>query len=153
LDSFDIGEIATGLQDQADYDYRHLVNPNTGAMGFWTRDGGIDGENPVDLDDLDLIPISPLPSYVWYQDMADFAEGISDKRAGQRLARAVRGKGAFRRFKNELYEGHPELLPAWHEFSDIRAERRAVNWLADNALIDRDGAGRLLAEHADPMLP
>ena len=27
-------------------------------------------------------PIDPLPSYVWYQDMADFAEGISDDTAG-----------------------------------------------------------------------
>lgn len=30
----------------------------------------------------DLIPIDPIPSYVWYQDMADFAEGISDGAAG-----------------------------------------------------------------------
>jgi hypothetical protein len=27
---------------------------------------GIDGQTPVDLDDLDLIGIDPLPSYVWY---------------------------------------------------------------------------------------
>jgi hypothetical protein len=28
---------------------------------------GIDGENPVDHDELDLILIGPLPSYVWYR--------------------------------------------------------------------------------------
>ncbi len=41
---------------------------------FWTADTGIDGQTPVDLDELDLVCIDPLPSRVWYQDMADFAE-------------------------------------------------------------------------------
>jgi hypothetical protein len=153
LDRFDIGEIATALQGQNDYDHYRLVDPRTGEMEFWTRDGGIDGENPIDLDELDLIPISPLPSYVWYQDMADFAESISDERAGQRLARVIRGKGAFRHFKDELREEHPELFPAWYEFSNIRAQRRAVTWLADNELVDQDDADRFVAEHADPVLP
>jgi hypothetical protein len=153
LDKFDLEEIGTALQDQTDFEYFHLVDPRTGQMGLWTTDGGIDGEHPVDLDELDLIAIEPLPSYVWYQDMADFAEGISDERAGRRLARALQGKGVFRRFKNELYEQHPELLPAWHAFSDARARRRAVEWLADNALVDRDIADRFAAEHPDPDLP
>ncbi|MDQ3307975.1 MAG: hypothetical protein M3499_06425 [Actinomycetota bacterium] len=76
-------------------------------MAFWTSDTGIDGENPVEIDKLDLIPIDPIPSYVWYQDMAGFAEGISDDAAGRRLARALQGRGGFRRFKNQFYEHHP----------------------------------------------
>lgn len=56
---------------------------------FWTSDTGIDGQTPVDLDELDLICIDPLPSYIWYQDMADFGDQISDERAGRRLARAL----------------------------------------------------------------
>ncbi len=40
--------------------------------------------------------------------MADFAETITDERAGRRLARAIQGKGAFRRFKDELHEGYPK---------------------------------------------
>jgi hypothetical protein len=38
---------------------------------FWTADTGIDGQTPVDLDELDLACIDPLPSWIWYQDMAD----------------------------------------------------------------------------------
>jgi hypothetical protein len=140
LDKFDLEDIAMALQDQTDYEHFHLVDPRTGEMGYWTQDGGVDGEHPVDLDDLD-------------QDMADFAEGISDERAGRRPARAIRGKGAFHRFKDELHEEYPELLEAWHEFSDIRARRRAVEWLADNALVDRDTADRFVAEHVDPDFP
>jgi hypothetical protein len=153
LDKFDLEEIGAALQDQTDFEHFHLVDPRTGEMGFWTTYGGIDGEHPVDLDELDLIVIRPLPSYVWYQDMADFAEGISDKRAGRRLAMAIQGKAAFRRFKNKLHEVHPELLSGWHAFSDVRAQRRAVDWLADNALVDHDAAARFAAEHFDPDLP
>jgi Uncharacterised protein family (UPF0158) len=85
--------------------------------------------------------------------MADFAEGISDERAGRRLARTIEGKGAFRRFKTELHEEFPQLLPAWYAFRDARAKRRAVEWLVDNALIDNDSANHFLAEHPDLDLP
>jgi hypothetical protein len=118
-----------------------------------TADGGIDGGTPVDLDDLGLIPIGPLPSYVWYQDMADFAERISDETAGRRLARAIQGKGAFRRFKNELHANYPDLLPAWHAFRDVRAARRAVEWLVDNSMVDDKTGERFLIDYQDPELP
>ncbi|RSN66050.1 hypothetical protein DMH01_06900 [Amycolatopsis sp. WAC 04182] len=153
LEKFDLGDIAMALQDQTDYDYFHLVDPRTGEMGLWTRDGGIDGRNPLDLDDVDLTVIEPLPSSVWYQDMADFAAGLSDERAGERLSRALSGKGAFRRFKNELHDRYPHLVPVWNAFSDNRAKLRAVEWLADNTLIDEGSADRFAAEHPDPGLP
>jgi hypothetical protein len=153
LAKLDVDEIATALSDQTDYEHRWLIDPNTGQIAFWTSDTGIDGENPVELDELDLIPIDPLPSHVWYQDMADFAEGLSDERAGQRLARAIRGKGAFRRFKDELYEEHTELVPAWHAFRDVRAKRRAVAWLLDQGLIGDDAVRDFVTSHPYPDLP
>jgi len=86
LNRLDLDEIATALANQTSYEHRWLINPQTGEIAFWTADTGIDGQTPVDLDDLDLVCIDPLPSQVWYQDMADFAERISDERAGRRLA-------------------------------------------------------------------
>jgi hypothetical protein len=113
LSSLDLEEIGNALADQTDYEHRWLINPQTGEIAFWTADTGIDGQTPVDLDELDLVCIDPLPSWVWYQDMADFAETITDECAGRRLARAIQGKGAFRRFKGELHDEYPDLLPAW----------------------------------------
>jgi hypothetical protein len=72
--------------------------------------------------------------------------------AWRRLLRAIHGKGAFRRFKDELHEEYPDLLAAWYAFRDARAQRRAVQWLADNSLIDDDAAS-FLASHPDPDLP
>ena len=153
LSSIDLEEIASALADQTDYEHHWLINPNTGEIVFWTADTGIDGQTPVDLDELDLIVIEPLPSRVWYQDMAGIAGGITDERAGRRLARAIQAKGTFRRFKDELHEEHPDLLPAWYAFRDTRASRRAVQWLADNSLIDDGSADIFLVRHPDPALP
>jgi hypothetical protein len=153
LSKLDLEQIATALGDQTDYEHRWLINPLTGEITFWTSDTGIDGETPVDLDELDLVCIDPLPSYVWYQDMADFAERLTDERAGRRLARAIQGKGAFRRFKDELHEEYPHLLPMWNAFRDTRAHRRAVEWLAGHSLIDDEAATRFVADHPDPDPP
>jgi uncharacterized protein UPF0158 len=156
LSKLDLEEIATALEDQTVYDHQWLINSQTGEIVFWTAEGGIDGNTPVDLDDLDdlgLICIDPLPPYVWYQDMADFAEGISDEAAGRRLARAIQGKGAFRRFKDELHDEYPHLLPAWYSFRDARAERRAVEWLVDHSLVDYETGQRFMTEHPEPDLP
>jgi hypothetical protein len=54
LDSLDLEEISTALADQTDYEHRWLINPQTGEITIWTSDTGIDGQNPVDLDELDL---------------------------------------------------------------------------------------------------
>jgi hypothetical protein len=153
LDAIDVEEIATALADQTDYEHRWLIDPQTGVVAFWTGDTGIDGENPVELDELDLVLIDPLPSYVWYQDMVDFTHGISDRAAGERLSRSLQGKGAFRRFKNELYQGHPDLIAAWHALRGARARARAVQWLAEEGLIEEDAAQRFTRDHPDPSLP
>ncbi|MER6665061.1 UPF0158 family protein [Amycolatopsis japonica] len=81
--------------------------------------------------------------------MADFAAGLSD----ERLSRVLHGKGAFRRFKNELHDRYPHHVPVWNAFSDNRTKVRAVEWLAEHALIEEGTADRFAAEHPDPDLP
>jgi len=152
LDGLDLDEIAEALADQDRYERRRLIDPRSEDIIFWTNDTGIDGHHPVDLDELDpdLVAINPLPSWIWYQDMADFTATITSEQARQRLARAIQGKGAFRRFKDALHDRNPDLLPAWYAFRDTRAHRRAVQWLADHALISDQDAEHFLAVHPDP---
>ena len=85
--------------------------------------------------------------------MADFAAGISNGAAGQQLTRSLQERGAFSRFKNELYERCPELIWAWHAWRDARAQRRAIEWLLDQGLIDDMAAQRFTTDHPDPALP
>lgn len=85
--------------------------------------------------------------------MVDFTEGLGDEQAARRLARALRGKGAFRRFRDGLHEEYPELLPAWHAFREARARRHTVEWLAENELVEDAAATRSLGEHPEPRVP
>ncbi len=48
---------------------------------------------------------------------------------------------------------YPELAPAWLTFRDVRAKRRAVEWLLDEALVLDEAAHTYLADHPDPPLP
>ena len=128
----DLEEIATALQDQNNWEHCWLIDPQSGKIGFWTEDGGIDGRTPVDLDDLDLVPIEPLPSWVWYRDMADFAERVSDQRASRSLARAIEGKGAFHRFRDLVH--HEGLAEQWYAFSADRQLGRARAFLAGEGI-------------------
>jgi hypothetical protein len=104
-------------------------------------------------EELDLIAIDPLPSYVWYQDMVDFAEGISDRATGQGLSESLQGKGAFRRFRTKLYERHPELISVWQAMRGARARLRAVRWLVKQGLIGEGAAQRFTSDHPEPGLP
>ena len=85
--------------------------------------------------------------------MADFAEDTSDRTAGRRLTESLRGQRVFRRFKNLVYDHYPELVGTWHALRDVRAERRAVDWLAEQGLIDEEAARQFAADHPDPGLP
>lgn len=64
-----------------------------------------------------------------YRDMEDFIEKLDDEDVADRLAIAIAGRGAFRRFKDTLARW-PELMTEWHAFSDDRQRGRARSWLA-----------------------
>lgn len=153
LADFDLDDIGDALGHQRDYEQLWLLDPQTNKTVFWTSDTGIDGQNPVDLDELDMIPINPLPSYVWHSDMVDFIDTLSDDQDAGRLARAIDGKGAFRRFRAQLEDEYPHLVSVWHSFRDNRARCRAVEWLVENSLIDDETGYHYIDGHPDPDLP
>jgi hypothetical protein len=63
-----------------------------------------------------------------WQDMADFAEGLGDEPTRRRLLAAIEGRGAFRRFRDEV--GEAGLVDRWRTFSDDRRTGRARDHLA-----------------------
>ena len=146
LDTTKLDDLADALQDQQYGDVTWMFAPRTGEVVPSMRDMDDEDEEP----DPQLVVIECYPSFVWYRDMVDFAEELSDERAARRLLRALDGRGAFRHFKNELYDEYPELVSVWQAFHDARARRRAVEWLHDEELIDDGTAERLASAHLDP---
>jgi hypothetical protein len=66
-----------------------------------------------------------------YRDMVDFTTALPDGPLQERLSRALEGRGAFRRFRDVLYDHTPEVqVKRWLLFRDERRLGRARDWLA-----------------------
>ena len=63
-----------------------------------------------------------------YRDMELFIASVEDPGRAERLAVAIKGRGAFRRFKDVAC--WPGELERWHALSEERQRGRARSWLA-----------------------
>jgi len=96
-------------------------------------------ENLADIADLDDAPepdglrwleLGLVSARDRYNDLRDFIATVDDPGLAERLARAVEGKDAMRRFRSVI-DRAPEENTRWHAFSDDRRLGRARAWLAD----------------------
>jgi len=148
LDRIDLGELYAALEDNSPrYDAFWVFDTRTGETRVYNRDAG-DFEDADDLDEA-LVRIEPLPSSEAYKDMAAFVDRVAERRPAELLARAIEGRGAFRRFKDTLFE-FPQLREQWFAFHDARMRRRAIEWLAGNGVIDQETADGAQARYPDP---
>jgi hypothetical protein len=153
LDRVDLRSLAEALEDHSP-DTFWWFDPRTGETEPSPADPALVGLDEDEEDQLDrgLIRIEPIPSREAYGDMEDFIERVRDPRARDLLERAIAGRGAFRRFKDTLLD-FQELRQVWFAFHDARMERRGIEWLADEELIERDIAEREVRAREDPQLP
>jgi hypothetical protein len=66
--------------------------------------------------------------YKDYNDMDRFIATVDDESLQDRLRRAIRGRGAFRRLK-DLVARHPGVEEQWYAYQDARAKERLLRWL------------------------
>jgi hypothetical protein len=104
-----------------------------------------------DAADPRLLKIEPLPTAVGYSDMEDFVAQVRDPRVRDQLERAISGRGAFRRFKDALFD-HPALRRAWFAFHDTRGERRGLEWLVEQGLLDPELGREEIERRPEPSL-
>lgn len=79
------------------------------------------------------LEVPQIDSYEGYEDMEAFIETIDDDHLREVLDVAIRGKGAFRRFKDVLLN-YPEQRERWFAFKDEQMRGRALRWLASEAI-------------------
>lgn len=65
-----------------------------------------------------------------YEMMEDFCLTVSDQRKQNTLLRAIRGKGAFRRFKDKIIEF--EMEDQWYSYRGECLKEIAIEWCQDN---------------------
>lgn len=148
LERVDLPSLASALEDHSD-ETTWWFDPRTGESEPWSEE--LREEDEEDPEGRGLIPVEPLDPGTGYRDMEEFIDRVRDPRARDLLERAIQGRGAFRRFKDTLFE-FPDLREAWFRFHDARMERRALEWLAEHALLDGAAARREIANRPDPDL-
>jgi Uncharacterised protein family (UPF0158) len=103
---------------------------------------GEEDEDSVD-DPERWLPVHGEGSREGYRDMELFIASVEDPGRAERLAIAISGRGAFRRFKDELARS-PGELERWHALAEERQRGRARSWLA------AAGYRALPGDHHDP---
>ena len=101
-------------------------------------DGMVNGETDPEL--IEVIALSfdeyiALPSQYEineYGMMEEFVENLPDGRKKIELSDALQGRGAFRRFKDTVYD--LELEQKWYKFRDKAYEQVARNWCEENEI-------------------
>ncbi len=84
-----------------------------------------DGNEAIEPDRYVLIP--QIETHDAYQTMADFVETLRSAHLRELLEVALRGKGAFRRFKDVL-ANYPAERERWFEFESRRERETIEAW-------------------------
>jgi predicted nucleotidyltransferase len=147
LARIDLADLCSALEDQSYETHWYLDRGNGEILPVFEFD-----EADESLEQRDLVDIEPLPSHEAYEDLADFAERVADPKAHDLLTRAIEGRGAFRRFKDTLFEW-PDLRQTWFEFHDARMRRRALEWLLEENVVDSQQARDALDRVVEPEGP
>lgn len=144
----DLEEIGEHMQNQNRYDMNFYLDKESGKVIIIDVNilrGLEDGETMEDLPDWQreqvkiaeeilwsssdsYIRIPEKPSYEGYDLMVEFAEGVEDESLREKLAIALDGKGAFRRFKNVLVS-YPKYREEWFEFKQRRMNEEVTERL------------------------
>jgi hypothetical protein len=151
LDRVDLRSLCEALEDHSD-ETSWWLDPRTGEVEPHSTSSLDDDDLAGDPEERGLVWVDPVASGESYRDLEDFVACVRDPRAHDLLERAITGRGAFRRFKDTLFE-FPDLRAAWFAFHDRQMECRAIDWLLDHGLIDQAGGEAALAARPDADSP
>ena len=98
-------------RDDPDWQKEMMLEADRVEQGYGTRYIRVERDDP----------------YGDYRDMERFIGTVEDAHLRERLWNAIRGRGAFRRFK-DLLARHPQVEEAWFDFKDARLQKRVANW-------------------------
>ena len=71
-----------------------------------------------------------------YKIMENFCYTVEDEALSRRLLNGIRGRGAFRYFKDIIYEFGIEK--EWFEFRELAFKKIAIDWLESNKIAYTD---------------
>jgi hypothetical protein len=79
------------------------------------------------------IAVPKADSRAAYRVMEDFIDTVADQRFQAQLAYAIQGRGAFRRFKDTLFND-PAERERWFAFNTAHAREQMLAWLEEASI-------------------
>lgn len=124
----DLDEVIEAIDNANDYTECFYYIPD--EIIFIRQFGEISGDLPenfdMDEEDDNIIPLPSKRDINDYENMEKYIAQLSDERAAEWLANAIKGKGAFRRFRATLDRFN--LEDDWYDFLDERHRQSAIEW-------------------------
>lgn len=134
--SVDLYMLETAMED-ADLANRYFLNLVTGEVLFFSDYLGLSDADEHLIEEIDTsndyIAVERIPSQETYQWMVDFVNEMVapvDEDAAEKLSIALNGKGAFRHFKDTLYDLNPQWQQAWYQWKDKHLETTVDEWVS-----------------------
>lgn len=120
--------------EMADQYSEYFLDRETGEI-VWISDIAMDNDEKEEAcEQLDEHGFYRLPTSFdirEYDIMEEFIYSLPES-AESRLERAIRGKGAFRRFKDTIRQLGIE--EQWYAYQDSAYKKKAIEWCMDNGL-------------------
>jgi hypothetical protein len=141
----DTGEVVLVQDDigrEVERVYQEIDGDDSAALAAELQRRGVPQDERDELLQADLVEVGfgtrfiripHVESHDAYEDMESFIETVQDARLQDRLWNAIRGKGAFRRFKDTLYD-YPGERERWFTFTNAQMRRRVLDWLRDEGI-------------------
>lgn len=120
--------------EEGSYEVQHFLDIEKGeiiTLMEWDEDEKLREEIESGGERYILLP--EQDSRTGYRDMVDFTETVEDQNLQEKLWIALDGKGAFRRFKDVLYN-YPEERERWFKFQYEKKKSRLLKWLKDEEI-------------------
>jgi len=118
--------LAVAFENQLPNSHSYL-ELSTGKVHTQNNAPGVAPQPPGPAEE--FLYIQPRPSREGYRTMQRFIETVSEPKLKEALSTALVGKGAFRRFKDQLLD-YPEVRQQWFAFKDTEVYTYIRDWLA-----------------------
>jgi len=123
-----LDEIVDSMDIQTD-EAGFYLNKETGELIFPTDEDGNNETEKYENND-NYIQLPTKFDINEYDIMEDFCLSIEDDKLRDIFMYSIKGKGAFKRFKDTAYKH--EILENWYEFKNIALKHIAIEWCKDN---------------------
>ncbi len=127
LERLDINEIAHAIEWN-DPETHCFLDRNDGSVLILMEHEPEDMERLKSLERAEFVPIERLESAEVYRLMEEFKDIVGYEGLSNKLAIALNGPGAFRRFKDVLLE-YPEARSEWFAVYNRMVWERALNFI------------------------